>query len=120
MAREVLVGIVSSPSDAESVVNNLTEQGFSQRTLSVVTANEDDARAIIGDGGPLRGATVDTLAGRLQSLGMSSADAEAYSGAARRGAAVLAIAVSPDTEEAAGETLRTAGAQRIQTIGGGA
>lgn len=120
MAGSVVLGVVGSPSDAESVVNDLTEQDFPERSISVVTANESDARAIIGDGGPLRGVTGDRLAGSLQSLGMASGDASAYSSAVRSGAAVVAVSASSATADAIRQTLESAGARQIQEIGEGA
>lgn len=116
MRRPIVLGLLPNPSDAEATVNNLVEQEVSQRSISVVTASAADARAIIDDAGPLVGATAATLTDRLTELSVPSADAEAYAEAVLAGQALIAVSVSPTTEQAVVDTLRSDGAQRVQSI----
>lgn len=109
-----IIGLLASPADAESTVNNLTEQGIGEHSISVVLANEGDARAIIPDGGPLRGATVQSLAARLSALGV--AEAEAYQQAVSGGSACVAVAASGGLASSAQQTLAGYQAQLVQEI----
>jgi hypothetical protein len=109
-----VVGLLASASDAESAVNNLAEQGVAERVISVVLASEADARAIIADGGPLRGATADGLAARLSTLGVN--DGQAYAQAVRAGAALIAVTASGGLATSVRETLAGYNAQRLQEV----
>jgi hypothetical protein len=114
MNRTVVLGLVPSPSDAESAVNNLTEQGVSERSISVITADPSDARAIIDDSGPLRGTTRETVTDHLAALGVTEADA--YAAAIDGGQALLAISVSTEMQASAEDTLRSYRAQRLTAV----
>lgn len=111
-----VLGLLPTASDAESAVNNLTEEGFSERSISVVLERAADARAIIADGGPLRGATGGDLAGRLSALGVPPPEAEQYAAGVQGGQALLAISAGGDAAEAAKETLQSYQAQRLQVV----
>lgn len=111
-----IVGVVPSPGDAESAVNNLTEAGIHERAISLVTANQDDARAVIDDGGPLAGVTVRTLADHLTHLGLSSATAASYAGRVEEGNALLAVHAPPQGAQSVAQSLRDAGADETVTL----
>lgn len=112
----VIVGVVPNPSDAESAINNLTEQGVSQRSISLVTADETDARAVIDDGGPLKGTTVATLQARLQKAGMTPEETATYTTGMQSGGALLAVHVGSDEVDSVMQSLHDAGASRTDVL----
>jgi hypothetical protein len=118
MAREVLLGLVAGGGDAESAVNNFVEEGFAEGSISVVMRSEAEARAIIADGGPLRGLTAANLAGMLAGLGLSSNEVAGYTGAVQQGRALIAISVDAPDAAAAVETLRDYHALQVRTVAG--
>jgi hypothetical protein len=101
-----LLALLASPSDADSAVNNLSELGISERHISVITATLADARAIIGDGGPLQGVTAETLQQALQSRGLDAAEAQRYSQGVAAGHALVAVASPPGSQDAVRTTLQ--------------
>lgn len=116
MKGKVVLGLLATGSDAESAVNNLTEEGVSERSISVVMANEADARAIADDAGPLKGATAGDLEERLTGLGLSAGDAGQLSQGVQGGEALLAITASDALQSAITETLTSYNAQHVQTV----
>jgi hypothetical protein len=109
-----IVGLLGGAGDAESAVNNLTEQGVGERSISVILASEADARAIIADGGPLRGVAAADLAARLSALGVN--DGQAYEQAIRTGAALIAVTAAGGLAASVRETLVGYNAQRLQEV----
>lgn len=111
MNQSLVIGLVASARDAESLINNLLEQDFSRHSLSVVTANSAESAAMGVDHGPLHGVGVDQLSSRLVALGMPAASAASMADAIRNGQTLVAIKVSEAERDAARRTLESAGSQ---------
>ena len=114
MSRGIVLGIVPSGSAAESAVDNLTEQDFSERNISVIMRNESDARAIAGDRGPLQGVTASDLPARLNSLGLTQVDD--YTAAVDEGQALIAVIAHGDDADAVKATLASYSARNVQEV----
>jgi hypothetical protein len=112
----IVLGLLPTAYDAESAVNNLTEQEVSQRNISVILKNEADARAIISDGGPLRGASVADLEARLTAIGVPAQEAGQFAQGVQSGQALLAISASGGAADAAKATLQSYNAQWLQEV----
>lgn len=114
MSRGIVLGIVPSGSAAESAVDNLTEQDFSERNISVVMRNEPDARAVAGDAGPLKGVTASDLSARLTGLGLTQVDT--YTTAVDQGQALIAVAAHGEDADAVKATLASYAARNVQEV----
>lgn len=110
------LALLPSPADAESAVNNLTEQGITERHISVITANPADARAIIADGGPLPGVTASNLGQALTSRGLTSDAAQRYSDGVTAGHALIAVAAPPAAAETVQATLHDYNPTQTDTL----
>jgi len=97
--RETLVlGVFDDAASADEAVNNLTEQEFSERSMSVVMQDASVAREILSSVGPLGAETLDELVPALTGFGMSDATAKGYASALETGGALLAVAVRNEDE----------------------
>lgn len=119
-ATALLLALLPTSYDAEAAVNNLTEEGISQRHISVVTVNEADARAIINPGGPLDGVSAAALGAALESHNLPAPDAQAYSQGVSEGHALVAVSASPDAVNAVTATLAGYSPLRTSTLTPGA
>jgi hypothetical protein len=113
VSEGLLLGLIPDSSNAEAAINDCVEAGMSERHISLVMADETTARAIIDDGGPLRGAAPATVADVLERAGVSPADAQAYAGGVAAGQALIALDVDDDTRDGATEVLQDHRADRI-------
>jgi hypothetical protein len=111
MGEGLVLGLVPGARDAESLVNNLAEEDFPARAISVVTRNPEDAEAIGAERGPLRDVAADQLADRLIALGASSAIATSIGTAVLGGQALVAVQAPEALRSAALDTLRSAASQ---------
>lgn len=114
MSEGIVLGLLPSGSAAESAVDNLTEQDFSERSISVVMQNEEDGQAIAGDAGPLKGVTASNLIQYLTHLGAT--DLEPYSQGLAAGGALIAVAARGSDSNAVRATLEGYAAQRLQEV----
>ena len=96
--KTLVLGVLPDGASADSAVNNLMEEGYSARSLSVVMQDTASARAILSSVGPLGAGSVQDLETALVGRGMTDATARGYVSALENGGALLAVAVSGDTE----------------------
>ncbi len=111
----MIIGIIPITS-IETLLNNLSEAGFSVKTVSVVMQDVNLRNKITKDAGPFKGITVATLANKLTQLGMSASDAQAYVGAVNKGGAFVAIAPPAASQQAALEMLNDYKPQLVKVM----
>lgn len=116
MSKQVVLAVLASSDDAESLLNNLSEEGISERGISVIMCNETDARALADNRGPLADVTAGNLVSGLTKLGVSAGDIETYRRVVGAGGVLLALAMPSALSAAVSETLREYRAQHILTI----
>ncbi len=112
----MVIGIVPNSSRAESLLNNLDEADFKPSTVSVVMNDVAQRNQIAKDTGPLKGVTLPKLSAKLVKLGLSSADAQAFTNAVQQGQVLVAIAAPQGSQQAAAEMLSDADATLTRTI----
>jgi hypothetical protein len=110
------LALLPTPADAESAVNNLSEQGITERHISIVTANPADARAIIADGGPLAGVTASNLGEALTTRGLPGDATQRYSDGVAVGHALIAVAAPPAAAEMVQATLQDYNPTQTDTL----
>jgi hypothetical protein len=101
---QVVLGLLPGGEQAEEAINSLTEQGFSERHISLVMRDEQTARAIIDDYGPLRGTDEATLQQRLSQLNVDSNHVSAFLEGIAQGKALLAVDATAADSAAIGQT----------------
>lgn len=110
----MMVGILPDASTAEILLNNLAEADFDLTQASVVMQDFKQRNALIPDGGPLQGANLSTLLGRLQQTGLSAPDAQLCAEAVAQGKVLIALVVPAAARPAAKEILRDHSAEFIR------
>ena len=91
---DIVVTLLPDATSAEEAVNSLTEAGVGEGRISLILQNDATARAIIDDGGPLRGTTAAGLERGLEAHGMVPTDTRLFVEGVSQGRALLAVALS--------------------------
>lgn len=105
LPRKIVIGILPTAASAETAVNNLTEEGFSEKDISLVMKNDQTARAILKDNGPLEGISTDNLESVLTKVGVEEAVVNQYQEALDNNKALLAVAAMPEMVSTIEETM---------------
>lgn len=106
--RLIVLALLPSAERAESVISQLGEVGVLERTISLILKNEQDARAVIDDWGPLEGTNVANLDSRLSQIDVPSDRIDLYSRGVNAGEALLAVNAGTQWQDAVKETLESA------------
>ena len=110
---KMIIGLLPDVSAVEILLNNLAEAEFDLREVSVIARDSRQRKAIAKEGGPLKGATLGTLADRLVEAGLPAEDARLCRNAVAEGKVLVAMAVPPEAEKAAKEMFQDHAAQLI-------
>ncbi len=116
---QVVLGLLDSLGSAEVLLNNLAEADFGARATSAIARTPSATRLLARSGGPLAGATADSLASRLSALGLAEAKAAECQQAVRAGRVLVAVLAEGDDEaKAAAEMLGDARATDVSVVAG--
>ncbi|GEM_PF-3172533 len=116
MDRKVLIGIVSDVSGMETLLNNLVEADFNEKDISVIMQDQKKARAYAKDTGPLKGVSLDRLDIKLHQLHIPQEKISKYTEMLKKDAALIAITVDAEAQDAAEEMLRDYFIQQIEIV----
>ena len=108
----MIVGLLPDAASAETLLNNLAEADFDLAQVSVVARNLAPGR-LAPEGGPVQGATPDTLYDRLTRAGLPAPDAKRCADAVAQGKVLVALTVPAAARAAAKEMLRDHSAEFI-------
>lgn len=111
----MVIGILPSTSQAQTLLNNLYEADFDPKYISVAMIDEKSVQDLGEVKGPLTGA-FESVVGNLNKLGLSSEDIKNYQTIVSSGGVFIAVSQSTSTDEAAKEMLQDMSAQNIQII----
>jgi hypothetical protein len=112
----LLIAILPNTSTVETLLNNLSEADFDLAQVSVVMSDPKLRDAIATDAGPLKGARLENLPGKLVQAGLPQADAKPYADAITQGKVLVAIAAPAESLPAAKEMLQDHSAQLIRGL----
>lgn len=110
----MILGILPKVSNAEILLNNLSEADFELSDVSVIMKNLKQRDAIAPDGGPLKGADLSKVFDRLVQAGVPAEDARLYRDAVAQGKVLIAMTVPPEAQQAAIEMLQDHSAEHIK------
>jgi len=110
----IIFGILPTSSNAEILLNNLSEADFDLSDVSVVMRSSKLRNAFAQDCGPLEGATMSNLSERLLRLGLSAEACSLYHAALLDGKVLVAMKVTPETKDAAKEMFEDHSAELIK------
>ena len=110
---KMIIGLLPDVGAAEILLNNLAEAEFDLKEVSVVARDSKQRKAMAGEGGPLKGATLGTLADRLVKAGLPAEDARLCRNAVAEGKVLVAMTVAPETQKAAKEMFQDHAAEVI-------
>jgi hypothetical protein len=112
----MILGIIPTTSNAESLLNNLSEADFKLKDVSVIMRDLKLRNAIASDTGPFKGITVDNLSKRLVQSALSGTEIKTCMDALGQNKVLIVIACSPEGEKAASEMLKDSSAEFIKVV----
>ena len=110
----MILGLLPDVSNVGTLLSNLSEADFDVADVSVIMKDVKQRNAVARDRGPLKGATMKNLAGRLIQAGLSEDKAKLCTDALAQGQVLIAMAVSPESEPAAKEMLQDHSAKLVE------
>ena len=110
----MIFGILLNSSTTETLLNNLYEADFDLADVSVVMQDLKLRNAVAKDVGPLKGANMDNISGKLTQAGLSAHDASLYRDLLAQGKVLIAMTVAPESQSAAVEMLQDHSAEMIK------
>jgi hypothetical protein len=116
----LVLAVFEQMTDAEQALSNLDEAGYEPHSISVIATDPTRTHTLTTRNGPLSSVPSDTLPARLESLGLSAADAEAYRSAIQRGDVVVAVSAPAGSADSAAEILSDEQAQQVTQLPGSA
>jgi len=111
----MVLGAIANSSEAETLLNNLSEADFKPNQISVTMQEEKSVKQITDVSGPLTG-DFRLVINKLKRLGISPADIKSYEGIVNSGGVVVTISAGPSTDESAQEMLEDVNASNIQIL----
>ena len=105
MDKIVIVAVVSYPDEVDTIINNLSEEGFDPNNISVVLQNEEENQIYANEFGPITNANAENVINKLIHVGISADIADNFQRALKHGSAILAIGVDNAEEEEAVQEL---------------
>ncbi len=99
----MILGIFPDASNAEILLNNLSEADFNLADVSLVMRDQKLRSRIAKDAGPLKGVHHDRIYAYLVQAGLSEPQARAYQEAVEQGKVLAAMETTPDAIAAAKE-----------------
>ena len=115
MDKKCIIGAFGSDTGIRQIVATLLENGLEQNDISVVLSDEGGGRQFISSHGPLLGATMENLRGKLTHIGLSIDYATEFISYLKDGGAIIAIATDEENFDDVSDLLNQYGAQYIQT-----
>jgi hypothetical protein len=97
----MILAILTDPSQAEGLLNNLSEADFDLNDISVIMKDIDLRNKIAGDVGPMQGVQAAQLPSALRKAGALQEHVQRCTDAVAHGKAVIAMKVDPKYEAAA-------------------
>ena len=110
----MIVAILPNASNAEILLNNLSEADFDLADVSVFMQDLKLRNAIAKDGGPMKGTNMDNVSEKLIQAGLSVQDAALYLDKVTHGKVLVALKVPPEAQQAAVEMLQDHSAELIK------
>ena len=110
----IIFGIFPKASNAEILLNNLSEADFDLSDVSVVMRDSKQRNAFAQDCGPLEGTTMSNLSDRLLRSGLPTEACDLYRDALLDGKVLVAMNVTPETKGAAKEMFEDHSAELIK------
>jgi len=110
----MLIGILPSVSQAETLLNNLSEADFNLADVSLLMSDLNQRNLITKDAGPMKGWTPSSLASNLTKKGLSAQKAEYCVEAVKQGKVLFAMNVPAASLAAAVEMLKDYASEIIQ------
>jgi hypothetical protein len=110
----MILAILSKPSDAESLLNNLSEADFDLKDVSVIMQDVGQRNLIAKDVGPLQGMQAAKIHDALAQAGVSQDAARRCSDAVASGKVLVAMKVDDKLQKAATEMFTDASAEIIK------
>ncbi len=110
---KIILGVISGI-DAQAAIDNIIEAGFDEKNISLVMADDQQARMILDDGGPVKGTRMINLLRSLTQLKI--VNGEDYQKLLVKGNALLAIATPDESANAAKEMLSDYYAQLVTVV----
>ena len=111
----MILAILSDPSKAETLLNNLSEADFDLKDVSVLMKDVKLRNQIARDAGPLKGILPETLSESLAKAGVSGQNVQHCTDAISRDKPVVAMKVDPKFESAAREMFQDVSAEILET-----
>ena len=110
----IIFGVFPNASNAEILLNNLSEADFDLSDVSVVMRTSKQRNAFAQDCGPLKGATMSNLSEKLLRSGLPTEACDLYRDALLDGKVLVAMNVTPETKAAAKEMFEDHSAELIK------
>jgi type II secretory pathway component PulM len=112
----MVIALLASGADVETLLNNLAEADFDPATVSVIMRDVKTRDAIAADAGPLKGTLAAGLSTSLTQAGLAVKDAKAYQDGVLSGKVFVAIAAPKAAQSAAVEMLNDYKPQLVRVI----
>jgi hypothetical protein len=113
----MVIALLASGADVETLLNNLAEADFDLATVSVIMKDPKARDAIAKDAGPLKGTLTGDLSSRLAQAGLAAKDAKPYQDGVLSGKVFVAIAPPKASQNAAVAMLKDYKPQLVRVIG---
>lgn len=116
MDDKIILGIIPSLNNAESLINNLVEADYSEDNISLVSQDTETARKIIDDSGPLEGSDMDNISQYLSGFGLPQDEIDVYRQALASGKSLISLSCPPPSAGAAVEIFNDYDCEAVITI----
>lgn len=101
----MILAIIPNSSNAESLLNNLSEADFKLADVTVVMSDPKARSAIADDAGPFKGTSLKDLPGKLSKAGLTPQETQACITAIGKGQVLIAMNAPKGSEQAAAEMM---------------
>lgn len=116
MDNIIIMGIVADINSLDGLINNLEEEEIEEKNISYLMKDQKTARQIIGDFGPLKNLTSESLIPKLQSLKIAPAEIKEFQNALEIGQGIIAVFVNKNLVATVSETFHDYKIEKIKII----
>jgi hypothetical protein len=102
----MILALYKDTSSLETLINNLAEQEFDERCISIITRDEALPDRILKTPGPLSGNLTASTSKKLLAYGMSKQDLTKISKSLQKGSVIVLLDVSSDLSSVAEASLK--------------
>ncbi len=110
----MLIGIIPNASNAETLLNNLSEADFNLADVSLLMSDLKQRNSIAKDEGPMKGWNISNLASNLAKKGLQPQKAEQCIEAVKQGKVLIAMNVPAESLSAACEMIKDSSGEIVQ------